>query len=66
MTAADQFAFVSQVAEKFKTSLRATALALIGEALVERSVYEDVEEQAPILDREKGFARGGGCPVSRK
>jgi len=60
VTAADQFAFVSQVAEKFKTSLRATALALIGEALVERSVYEDVEEQAPILDREKGFARGGG------
>lgn len=54
----NEFDLVSQVANAFKTSLRATALALIREALVDRSIYEEIEERAPISDREKGFARG--------
>lgn len=58
--AGDEFGLVSHVADAFKASLRATALALIREALVERSVYDEIEERAPISDREKGFARGGG------
>jgi len=56
----DEFDLVSQVANAFKASLRATALALIRDALVDRSVYDEIQERAPVLDREKGFARGGG------
>jgi Zn-dependent peptidase ImmA (M78 family)/transcriptional regulator with XRE-family HTH domain len=59
-TVSDEFGLVSRVADTFKASLRATALALIREDLVERSVYDEIEERAPISDREKGFARGGG------
>ena len=54
----NEFGLVKQVADAFKASLRATALALIGQALVECSVYDEIEERAPISDRVKGFARG--------
>jgi Zn-dependent peptidase ImmA (M78 family) len=56
----DEFELVGTVAAAFKTSLRATALALIRLRLVSGDVYYEVQERAPILDRDKGFGRGGG------
>ena len=53
-----EFALVEALADHFKTSLRATAIALIRNSLVSRSVYDAIEELAPIRDKEKGFARG--------
>ena len=56
--AEDEFSLVSNLAQHFKTSLRATAIALIRDGLVSREVYDEIEELAPVLDKEKGFARG--------
>jgi Zn-dependent peptidase ImmA (M78 family) len=66
--ATDEFHLVSLVASASKASLRATALALIRQTLVNRDVYEDIEERAPALDKEKRLGGGGGqrAPERRK
>jgi Zn-dependent peptidase ImmA (M78 family) len=48
------------VANRFKVSLRAAAIALIRLGAIAPSVYDEVAQQARISDREKGFARGRG------
>ena len=53
----DDFEVVSIVADRFKVSLRACAVAMIRQELVEREVYDDIEDRAPILEREKDFGR---------
>jgi Zn-dependent peptidase ImmA (M78 family)/transcriptional regulator with XRE-family HTH domain len=51
---------VKRVAAKFKVSLRASAVALIRSDFIPPSTYSDIEAQAPVSDRDKGFARGKG------
>ncbi|HXH20428.1 MAG TPA: ImmA/IrrE family metallo-endopeptidase [Dehalococcoidia bacterium] len=59
---------VKKAASTFKVSLRAAAVALIRGGYLDQSVYEDIEESAPITDRLKGFGRGRGqrAPERRK
>lgn len=66
-TPADDFEFVRLVADRFKVSLRAAAIRLVRLGLTAADVYEQIEEHAPILEREKGFGRGGAgsAPVRR-
>ena len=54
------FELVRLLAARFGASLRATAVALIGSGLADSRLYEEVEQEAPTSDYEKGFARGRG------
>ena len=56
------FATVRTLADRFKVSLRATAIALIRAGLAEPSLYVVVEEAAPVSDYEKP----GGGPGGRR
>ena len=51
---------IHRLADLFKVSLRAAAVALIRLSLVDRNTYATIEQEAPLSDREKGFARGTG------
>ena len=56
-SAEPDFEVVQALAERFKASLRATAVALIRAGLADSTLYSDVEEGAPAADLEKGFGR---------
>ena len=56
-SAEPDFEVVQALAERFKASLRATAVALIRAGLADSTLYSDVEEGAPTADLEKGFGR---------
>lgn len=51
------FDAVQLLADQFSVSLRATAVALIRAGLAEPSIYDEVDEQAPTADYDKGFGR---------
>lgn len=55
-----EFDLVRRVAERFHTSIRATAIALIHAGVLTPAAYDAVEEAAPYADVEKGFARSNG------